>query len=129
MLPSCPQCGSTRSRLSRAQNRGEQLGSLVGRYPLRCRDCQTRYIGSFSRLKNWREACCPRCYRTRLTTWDEEYYRPKLWQRIRLTLGAKPVRCDVCRLNFTSFLRVRGEPAPRGEAALLGAERDSSAMP
>ncbi len=53
-------------------------------------------------------AQCPRCLRQDLTTWDLRHYRATGWMRLRILLGAKRWRCEVCRCNFVS-LRPRKE--------------------
>ena len=55
-------------------------------------------------VAEWRFARCPRCYRTELSTWSEQYYNPPFVTRSLLKFGATPYRCDVCRCNFASFL-------------------------
>lgn len=106
MLPSCPRCGSTRAWISRPQGISEKIGQILGRQPARCRECRHRYIAKFRNWEFWRFARCPRCYRVELGQWQEEYYRPRWPTRLALVLGAKPVRCEACRYNFTSYRRV-----------------------
>jgi hypothetical protein len=38
-----------------------------------------------------------------LSVWSEESYRTTLSNRLLLTIGAKPYRCEYCRCNFVSF--------------------------
>lgn len=42
-----------------------------------------------------------------LSSWDEKHYRPSPSLLLKLRLGAKHVRCDVCRVNFASFRKVK----------------------
>ena len=42
-----------------------------------------------------------------LVNWDEKHYRPGGRTLVKLRLGARHVRCDVCRVNFASFRRVK----------------------
>jgi hypothetical protein len=43
-----------------------------------------------------------------LALWQEENARIGFWARLALNLGAKPYRCEYCRVNFVSF-RARHE--------------------
>jgi len=42
-----------------------------------------------------------------LVTWDEKHYRPTGSMVLKLRFGAKHVRCDVCRVNFASFRKIK----------------------
>lgn len=42
-----------------------------------------------------------------LSRWSREYYSPPLLTRLMLRLGAKPIRCAYCRVNFWSFRVVK----------------------
>jgi len=43
-----------------------------------------------------------------LALWIQKDAHIGLWTRLRLGLGAKPYRCEYCRINFASF-RARHE--------------------
>jgi len=103
----CPSCGSKHVRHSKFQSIGERIASLFGYHVLRCKDCKHRFSTKVWRLSELRWSRCPRCYRTDLSTWDEEHYLPKLRTLIRLRLGAKRLRCEYCRFNFASFRPVK----------------------
>jgi transposase-like protein len=57
-------------------------------------------------------AQCPRCLRQDLGTWDLRHYRPTLWTRIQIALGANRWRCEACRCNFVSFFGRKAKYAP-----------------
>lgn len=103
----CPGCGSSNVRLARRQNAIEFVEEWVGVYALRCRDCSLRFQKRVWSLQSLMWAKCPRCYRTELTYWSEQYYRAGAWSRFLLGIGANPARCDFCRCNFVSFRPVK----------------------
>jgi DNA-directed RNA polymerase subunit RPC12/RpoP len=103
MQLSCPKCGSRDALVAHRRGLIEQVKSLFGIYPLRCRRCKARWRTSTWQDGAWRYARCPRCYRQELTSWDEAYYNPPLGVRFWLSLGAKRHRCAACRHNFTGF--------------------------
>ena len=43
-------------------------------------------------------ARCPKCFRTELSTWSEQYYNASAVVLLKLRLGATPYRCEYCRL-------------------------------
>jgi hypothetical protein len=99
----CPACGAHDVRLAHSQGFSEHALELVGVYPIRCKRCQMRFrrrLWNFSQVKYAR---CPRCYRTELSTWSEQYYNPPFSVKLKLRLGATPYRCEFCRCNFASF--------------------------
>ena len=99
----CPDCGTRDVRTSQPRTFGERLRGLLGIYQLRCKRCETRFQGALWRPGLIFYARCPRCYRTELSTWSEQYYNPKTWTIMQLRLGATPYRCEYCRCNFASF--------------------------
>jgi len=107
MQLACPKCGTRDIRVSHSYGIGEQLRGLIGKYPLRCRRCNTRWETSVWEDGGWKYARCPRCYRQELATWSEQYYHAPLWTRILLRLGATPYRCAACRCNFASFRKCK----------------------
>lgn len=81
------------------------MGRLRFRDPLRCMDCQTRFI---AKTFEWAEiwfARCPVCHRMDLNGWTGTSYTPPFWMGWMITLGARRFRCEYCRLNFASFRR------------------------
>lgn len=86
---------------------GERILSWLGRYQLRCKDCQHRFAARVWKLADLRYARCPKCYRMDLSTWTEEHYLPKFVTLTRLRLGAKRLRCEYCRFNFAGFRPVK----------------------
>ncbi len=74
---------------------------------MRCGDCGTRFTQKLFQFGDWMYARCPRCYRLDLTSWSEEHYIVPWNIRLKLALGAKKYRCEVCRCNFASFRRLK----------------------
>jgi hypothetical protein len=99
----CPECGTRDVRLAHTRGVAERLLELVGVYTLRCKRCQVRFRSRIWRLSEVKFARCPRCYRTELSTWSEQYYNPPFGVVFKLRLGATPYRCEFCRCNFASF--------------------------
>ena len=100
----CPKCGGRSLRLSSARTAFEHIQALFGVYQLRCRTCNHRFATGVMNVSDWRYARCPKCYRTELSTWSEQYYNPTWSTRTMLRVGATPYRCEFCRCNFASFL-------------------------
>ncbi len=75
----------------------------IGIVPIRCRDCQGRYVGKLFSPLDFIYARCPRCFRQDLSTWDLDHYHIRAWVRLKLAIGAHPWRCEACRCNFASF--------------------------
>ena len=107
MDSTCPACGARDLRLAHSHGVRERLLEVFGVYPLRCRNCQTRFSGKLWKITQIRYAHCPRCYRTELSTWSEQYYNPSSRVKLKLALGATPYRCEFCRCNFASFRACR----------------------
>lgn len=104
MSTACPRCGSRYLRPARARSFGEMLGKLRFVSPLRCLDCNKRFIG---RTLVWHDlfyARCPICLRMDLNGWTGKTYTdPPFWVALKVRLGARRWRCEYCRLNFASF--------------------------
>ncbi len=100
----CPKCASRNLRISQSRGMVEHFKSFFGQCQFRCRHCNTRFEAGVLTISDWRYARCPRCYRTELSTWSEQYYHPPWKITTLLRIGATPYRCDVCRCNFASFL-------------------------
>ncbi len=107
MQLACPRCASTRWRVARLHHFGEHLLALLGRYPLRCRTCDHRFVAGYRLRDLLPYAHCPKCYRSDLSAWVRQHYRVSLWTSLKLWLGAKALRCESCRCNFASFRFVR----------------------
>ena len=122
MQLACPKCGTREARISQRRSLWEQLKSLVGVYPLRCRRCRNRWETSVWAEGAWKFARCPRCYRQDLTTWSEQYYRPGAWTGFMLNLGATRYRCAACRCNFASFKSCKERFKWRQETGLESAD-------
>jgi len=109
--------------LSHARGTKEKILRWMGVYPVRCEECDTRFLDSIWRFSDAPYARCPRCYRMDLGTWDLKYYEPPSGQKFRMNLGAKRFRCEACRCNFVSFrllkekstFRRSGRPRTGGE--------------
>jgi len=99
----CPYCGSRHLRYAHRRTVSERLWSLLGVRPLRCRDCRRRFVDRTWRLSSLRYARCPNCWRMDLNTWSLEEHRASIGQMLLLRMGARPYRCEYCRINFVSF--------------------------
>lgn len=117
----CEQCGSRNIRRARLCTWKDRLRVLIGVYPFRCFDCQTRFIAGVLLLSKAPYAKCPKCLRTELSAWSRRHYNPGLSANLLIELGARKYRCPACRYNFVSFRRRLGS---RQAEALLD---DSSA--
>ena len=104
MSTECPRCGSRYLRPARTRNFTEWLGQLRFISPLRCLDCNKRFIGKTLVWDDLSFARCPVCLRMDLNGWTGKTYTdPPFWIRLKVTLGARKWRCEYCRLNFASF--------------------------
>ncbi len=101
----CPKCASRNLRYSRRRTASERIWSLIGVRPLRCRDCRYRFVARTWRLSDLKYARCPQCWRMDLSLWSEKDRHLTLTMALRMALGAKPFRCEYCRINFLSFRR------------------------
>jgi hypothetical protein len=130
----CPECGTRDIRTSQPRTLGERIKGLVGCYQLRCKRCETRFQGALWRPGLIWYARCPRCYRTELSTWSEQYYNPPSWVVFQLRMGATPYRCEYCRCNFASFRACkerylwRKKPLIRAEKAVEPAHDGDSTL-
>jgi DNA-directed RNA polymerase subunit RPC12/RpoP len=98
----CPHCGSRILNYSRFRSWQEIFQLLRGRRPLRCRDCNKRFLGPVIHIHDFLFARCPSCYRTDLNYWRKDHYRARGWIAFRLKFGARRYRCEYCRVNFAS---------------------------
>jgi hypothetical protein len=104
MSAACPKCGSRYLRPSRPRNFSEQLGQLRFQMPLRCIDCETRFIGRTFLWGDLFYARCPMCMRMDLNGWTgKTYVDPPFWVALKVSFGARKWRCEYCRFNFASF--------------------------
>jgi len=103
MSTECPRCGSRYLRPARTRNFSEWIGQLHFTSPLRCLDCNKRFIGKTFVWDDLSFARCPVCLRMDLNGWTGKTYNPPFWMNIKITLGARRWRCEYCRLNFASF--------------------------
>ena len=104
MSVACPRCGSRYLRPSRTRNAGEELGLLRLQSPLRCMDCQERFIAPTIVWEDLGFAKCPVCRRMDLSTWTGNTYTdPPFLTALKASMGAYRWRCEYCRLNFASF--------------------------
>jgi hypothetical protein len=100
----CPRCGSRYLRPARTRNFSEWIGQLKFTSPLRCLDCNKRFIGKTLVWDDLSFARCPVCLRMDLNSWTgKTYINPPFWVKVKLNLGARKWRCEYCRLNFASF--------------------------
>ena len=107
MSIACPKCGSRFLRESRPRTGKERADRLRLISPLRCLDCQTRFVARTLVLSDLRYAHCPKCRRMDLNGWTGKTYQPPLFMGLKVWLGAKKWRCEYCRLNFASLGRAR----------------------
>lgn len=105
MSLACPKCGSRFLRDSRPRNFKEKWDRLRFISPLRCQDCQTRFVTRTLILSDLRYARCPGCHRMDLNGWTGNTYEPPFLVGLKVALGGKRWRCEYCRLNFSSFRR------------------------
>jgi hypothetical protein len=106
MSTECPKCGSRYLRPSRIRNFSEKLGRFRLVSPLRCVDCNTRFIASTFVWRDLFFAHCPICRRMDLNGWSGKTYTPPFfWVGFMTALGALKWRCEYCRINFASFRR------------------------
>lgn len=101
----CPTCGSRFLRPSRARDFGERWRSWFFVQPVRCKDCNTRFITDTLGLAYLRFSKCPKCERMDLNKWTGETFEPKGIMKLKVVFGANRYRCEYCRLNFASFRR------------------------
>jgi hypothetical protein len=101
----CPKCGSRNLRFSRFLDFAERCQAWIGVHPLRCRDCRSRFVDRTWRLSSLRYARCPKCWRMDLNSWSRDSFRVPMRMLVLLALGARPYRCEYCRVNFVSFRR------------------------
>ena len=107
MAHTCPSCGATKFRLSKARGVWERFLQVFGYNPFRCVNCEERFklrIWSFDHLLY---AKCPRCHRMDLSRWSTTRYNASTGTNLRIAMGAKPVRCEYCRCNFASWKAVK----------------------
>jgi hypothetical protein len=104
MRVTCPKCGGQNVRYAHMRTASERWANLLGKRPMRCRDCRTRFVFRLWRLSDLPYARCPECWNMRLTTWSTHHYHVPLGRGILLFFGANPYRCESCRHNFVSFL-------------------------
>ncbi len=107
MAQSCPSCGSTKFRISKVRGVLERIGLFLGYQPARCQGCEERMTIRIWSFEHLIFAKCPRCHRMDLTKWSTSRYRPNSSTTLKLTFGAKPVRCEYCRCNFASWKAIK----------------------
>lgn len=106
MSTACPKCGSRYLRPARPRSFSERLGKLHFVSPLRCLDCNKRFIGRTLVWEDLFYARCPICMRMDLNGWTGKTFTdPPFWVAVKVALGARKWRCEYCRLNFASFRR------------------------
>jgi hypothetical protein len=104
MSTECPRCGSRYLRPARTRDFSEWLGQLRFISPLRCQDCNKRFIGRTFVWSDLFFARCPVCLRMDLNGWTgKTYTHPPFKVALKVKLGARKWRCEYCRLNFASF--------------------------
>jgi len=71
--------------------------------PLRCLDCEHRFIGPLIVWRDMLFARCPTCRRMDLNSWTGKTFQPPFWMGLKIKLGGRRWRCEYCRTNFSSF--------------------------
>jgi len=99
----CAHCGSHDIRRSHRKNSFETFKMAFGIYPFRCLKCGGRFYGNIWQLSLNRRVKCPRCLRLNVLPSERKDDRKSAWQELLMSLGARPYRCNACRLNFVSF--------------------------
>lgn len=115
MIANCPECGSRRFKVLPVRSLGDRMGEYLGSFRLKCADCGCHYKKTW-RVLDYLYAKCPRCLRTDLTVWTEQYYRPPFGIALKIAFGARRRRCEACRHNFASFRFVKSRyqrPSPQ----------------
>lgn len=103
-MTACPKCGSRFLRPARPKSLKEKLDRFRFIDPLRCQDCNARFIAKTFRWRDLHWARCPVCRRVDLNGWTGNNYVPEyFWTGFKIQFGAARYRCEYCRLNFSSF--------------------------
>lgn len=136
MVPKCPGCGGKNLRYAHLRSPSEKIARLAGVRPLRCRDCQQRFVHRTWNLSNLSHARCPTCMGAELTDWSTSHYHVSFGRGLLLFFGAHPYRCERCRCNFVSFRKrkrrrvsrhhhgAESTPSSAGGPATVGARTD-----
>ena len=104
MSAACPKCGSRYLRPSRPRNFSETIGQFRFTSPLRCQDCNSRFVVKTFVWADLFYARCPVCRRMDLNRWTGKTYTdPPFFVALKVSLGAYRWRCEYCRLNFAAF--------------------------
>lgn len=127
MIAICPKCGSRRFRVLRTRSWRDKLAEFLGSFRLKCSECSTAYRKTWS-PKDYLYAKCPRCLRTDLTFWSEQYYRPPFGITMQIALGARRLRCEACRHNFASFRMLKARYKRPGERNIAEPPAQSEAV-
>lgn len=102
----CPRCGNY-SGLRSHRRKIEYLLGIFGILPWRCADCRRRFYARTVPLRYVFHAHCERCGNLDLVSVRREKVARRLESRVAMWLGARPVRCDGCRNDFTTWRPVR----------------------
>lgn len=111
----CSRCGSDNCLRSH-RRKVELFLAVAGILPWRCLDCRARFYARRIPLRYLPYARCPRCGNLRLLRIRRDRIGFDLGARLSVRFGARPVRCDFCRHNFTSW-RLVWSPEERVEEA------------
>jgi DNA-directed RNA polymerase subunit RPC12/RpoP len=103
MSLACPSCGSRFLRDSQPRDFNEKVNKLRFISPLRCLDCQTRFVTRTLVVRDLFFARCPECHRMDLNSWTGKTFDPPWFTATKIWFGAKRWRCEYCRVNFASF--------------------------
>jgi hypothetical protein len=103
MNVNCPKCGSRFLKISHCHTLQERVKDLFGISPLRCGDCGIRFVARTWNFTVLTHSRCPKCLRMDLSTWTEKQFWPSDFQKLMLSFGAHPYRCEYCRHSFVAF--------------------------
>jgi hypothetical protein len=99
----CECCGSSRLKRSRHTGGLERVKMMIGTYPFRCLDCNTRFPVNVFLLSRLGFAKCPKCLSLDVSNTAKKVSRVRGVGKLMLIFGARRCRCKNCRYMFVSF--------------------------
>ena len=72
----CPECGTHDVRLAHARGAGERLWNWSACIPCAASAARRDFGAASGTYRRYGTLAVPRCYRTELSTWSEQYYNP-----------------------------------------------------
>jgi C4-type Zn-finger protein len=104
----CPVCKSSAARRSRRQHFGDYVFSVLGVYPWRCKECESRFYARLMPLGDSLRAHCPICGNPDLKRISADYVDSPLaflWRK----LSIPAYRCEPCRHKYFSVKPCRSK--------------------